>query len=576
MNGSGGTASHAAGGQAARQSALPPAQAPPLPAEPGQHSAARRAPLVLADVLRLPVLAAGVPEVVSGQGQLSRPVRWVHITELLDPASFLKGGELVLTTGMPLPEDPSVVRRYVDELADVGAAGLVIELVRRYHRPPSELVRACQARDFPLVLLSKTVNFVEVTQIIHSLIIGSRIESLRRAQDVHDTFTALTLRGAEPDEVVGMAAELSGHPVVLENLVHQAVICGALGQGAEGVLTGWERRSRATASPDRTELSGPENWLVTAVEYRGERWGRLLMLPDAAGAPAVGPEHAMVLERTATALTIARLTHHIRWERRAQRTLLLDLVEQRCRSTGEARARAEALGMPVLGRRLIVVLITPGPGAGETTELEDRLTDELGAAGAAVLIGAVPGDHIGVLLAFHPSTPWRPLVERLSRSVRESRPEAVVSVGSEVADLSQTARSFQEAARVADAAVPGTPDKPFHELCDIGLRQLLYALRGDVRLQEYVERQLGRLVDYDERHGTDLLAILHAYLDAAGNKTVAAKRANLSRQAFYQRLHAIERLLGCDLESGEQRTQLHVALTAFSVLRLSRGPAAPS
>ncbi|MEU5732708.1 PucR family transcriptional regulator ligand-binding domain-containing protein [Streptomyces antimycoticus] len=559
MNGSGGTAYDAAEGPPSR-----PAGPPRVPV---------RSPLSLADVLRLPVLAAGVPEVVSGHGQLSRPVRWVHVTELLDPASFLKGGELVLTTGMPLPEDPALVRRYVDELADIGAAGLVIELVRRYHRPPSELVRACLARDFPLVLLSRTVNFVEVTQVLHSLIVGSQVESLRRAQDVHDTFTALTLRGAGPEEVVDMAAEMSGHPVVLENLVHQAVICGSPGRGVEGALTGWERRSRATPSPDRTGLSGPEDWLVTAVEYRGERWGRLLMLPDGSGHSAVGPEDAMVLERTATALTIARLTHHTRWERRAQRTLLLDLVEQRCRSMGEARARAEALGVPVAGRRLMVVLVSPGPGAGETTELEDRLTDELGAAGAAVLVGAVPGDHIGVLLALPAATPWRPLVERLSRSVRESRPDAVISVGSEVSELAQTARSFQQAARVADAAVPGTPDKAFHELSDIGLRQLLYALRGDVRLQEFVERQLGRLVDYDERHGTDLLPVLHTFLDAAGNKTVAAKRANLSRQAFYQRLHSIERVLGCDLESGEQRTQLHVALTAFRLLRLSRGPA---
>jgi purine catabolism regulator len=34
----------------------------------------------------------------------------------------------------------------------------------------------------------------------------------------------------------------------------------------------------------------------------------------------------------------------------------------------------------------------------------------------------------------------------------------------------------------------------------------------------------------------------------------------MSRQAYYQRLHTIERLLGCDLESGLQRTSLHVAV----------------
>ncbi|MCF2434253.1 PucR family transcriptional regulator ligand-binding domain-containing protein [Streptomyces thinghirensis] len=147
-------------------------------------------PLTVADVLALPVLAGGDPRVVTGRDHTDRPVRWVHITELTDPASFLKGGELVLTTGMPLPDDPAGVRRYVDELADVGAAALVIELVRRYHRPPDALVQACRSRGLPLVTLAKDVNFLEVTQVVHTLILGSQADAMRRTQRVHEAFTA--------------------------------------------------------------------------------------------------------------------------------------------------------------------------------------------------------------------------------------------------------------------------------------------------------------------------------------------------------------------------------------------------
>lgn len=200
--------------------------------------------LTVADVLALPVLVAGLPHVVTGESELDRPVRWVHITELTDPASFLKGGELVLTTGVPLPDDAAQVRRYVDELADVGASALVIELVRRFHSPPDALVRACRRRRLPLVTLSKDVNFVDVTQAVHTLILGNQADALRRTQQVHDAFTALTLRGANPEEVVRTAADMTGHTVVLENLTHQAVICEG-GNVAEA-LTGWERRSRST------------------------------------------------------------------------------------------------------------------------------------------------------------------------------------------------------------------------------------------------------------------------------------------------------------------------------------------
>ncbi|MEX0743382.1 MAG: PucR family transcriptional regulator ligand-binding domain-containing protein, partial [Actinomycetota bacterium] len=36
---------------------------------------------------------------VAGEESANRPIRWVHISELEDPTPWLKGGELLLTTG---------------------------------------------------------------------------------------------------------------------------------------------------------------------------------------------------------------------------------------------------------------------------------------------------------------------------------------------------------------------------------------------------------------------------------------------------------------------------------------------
>ncbi|MFI7016660.1 PucR family transcriptional regulator [Streptomyces sp. NPDC050164] len=529
---------------------------------------AGRAPTV-ADVLALPVLAAGQPQVVTGLAQLDRPVRWVHITELTDPASFLKGGELVLTTGMPLPEDTAGVRRYVDELTEVGAAALVIELVRRYHRPPDALVQACRARGLPLVTLARDVNFLEVTQVVHALILGNQADAMRRTQRIHEAFTALTLRGAGPQDVVRAAAEMSGRTVVLENLVHQALICEPSGSTVREALTGWEQRSRATEPGDHTEVGGPEGWLTAPVSYQGERWGRLAMLRAPDDGPDFGPEHVTVLERTAMALTVARLIHATPWEHTAHRSALRELAEQRHHSPADARARCAALGLPTEDSRFLALLVDLGPGAAGA-EPESRLHRELRSAGVPALAGELSPGRLGVLLALRAAQPWRPVAERLSRTALGLYPEALVSAGSEVADLADAARSFREAARVIEATPPGQPlpaDRSFHELPDIDLRRLLYALREDTRIQDYTERRLGRLIDHDTRHGSDLLTTLGHYLDAAGNKTTAARRGGLSRETMYQRLRTIERLLDTDLESGERRTELHVALTALRVLR---------
>lgn len=536
------------------------------PADDRAAVPAGRAPTV-ADVLALPVLAAGQPHVVAGPARLDRPVRWVHITELTDPASFLKGGELVLTTGMPLPDDAAGVRRYVDELTEVGAAALVIELVRRYHRPPDALVRACRARDLPLVTLARDVNFLEVTQVVHALILGHQADAMRRTQRIHEAFTALTLRGAGAEDVVRAAAEMSGRTVVLENLVHQALICEPSGSTIEEALAGWERRSRAAGPADRTGAGGREGWLVAPVSYRGERWGRLAMLPG--GGSDFAPEHLTVLERTAMALTVARLIHSTPWEHTAHRTALRELVEQRHHSPADARARCAALGLPTRGVVFLAVLVDPGPGEAGG-DPEPGLRRELRSAGIPALVGELSPGRLGILLALRPEQPWRAVAERLGRTALGLSPGAIVSVGSRAADLAGTARSFREAARVSEATPPGQPlpaGRSFHEPPDVDLRRLLYALREDTRIQDYTERRLGRLIDHDARHGTGLLTTLGHYLDAAGNKTTAARRGGLSRETLYQRLRTIERLLGQDLESGERRTELHVALTALRVLR---------
>lgn len=110
---------------------------------------ARTRSLSVREVLELPVLAEGLPRVLAGASRLDRAVRWVHVTELLNPADFLEGGELLLTTGMPYPEDASRLSGYVDQLADVGAAGLVVELGYRYRRVPrnsSPLARPASCR----------------------------------------------------------------------------------------------------------------------------------------------------------------------------------------------------------------------------------------------------------------------------------------------------------------------------------------------------------------------------------------------------------------------------------------------
>src|SRR5205085_5002312 len=92
------------------------------PAPGARRGGETDAPLIVLSVRDL-LRDLDVGVLVGSDESLAVPVRWVHITELIDPTPWLSGGELLLTTGLQLG-DPEVQRQFVQRLADHQLAGL--------------------------------------------------------------------------------------------------------------------------------------------------------------------------------------------------------------------------------------------------------------------------------------------------------------------------------------------------------------------------------------------------------------------------------------------------------------------
>jgi PucR family transcriptional regulator, purine catabolism regulatory protein len=547
----------------------------------------------VAEVLALDPLRRGAPRVVAAADGLDAPVRWVHVIELAEAAHLLRGGELVLSTGIALPDDPSGLTRYVADLASVGVSALAVELGSRYARSlPAALVSAASRHRLPLIVLERETQFVEVTEAVHARIIDAQLEELRASERLHQVFTDLAVSGAPAGEVVRQAAALSGRPVILENLAHQVLACEAAGQDTARLLAGFAAQSRAVAPPGRTGYDPASGWLVTVVGARGEDWGRLIM----ARGSAPEPRDVALVERAATTLALGRLLEHQResLERQAHRTILGAFLGHGYADTADAEARARALGVPVAGRRLLPVvvrLVSPagagGPGGADAPggaggsggaaglEAQARALQVADAAAAAcraarvpALVGSLDDTRVGALLALPPRADPDAVLGRLADRLRRRLGEDdVIGAGSVVDSVPEVQRSFLEAEQVAEVAARNGGGLAFYRLPDLRLRGLLHLLRDDPRVQAFAERELGPLLRRDDAAGRQMLAALTAYLEAGGNKAEAAKRAHLARPTLYERLRRIEEVLGVSLDSAQSRTSLHVAVLAQAAAR---------
>ncbi|MBG6106137.1 purine catabolism regulator [Micromonospora vinacea] len=615
------------------------------------------------EVLALDPVRHGAPRVVAGDDGLDRPVRWVHVAEVPDIATLLGGGELVLTTGIGLPGDDTGLRAFIGDLADVGVSGLVVELGRRYvSGVPRVMAAAAERRGLPLVELRRATPFVRITEAVHALIVDAQLTELRATEEIHQRFNDLSVEGADAAEVIRQAAELSGCPVVLENLSRQVLGYDPAGESAELLLDGWEQHSRRIRPAGRTAYDPDSGWLVTTVGARGQDWGRLLLRWPASGdvpsaqavEPSVGPPTRLtiLIERAASTLALGRLIRRDAegLERQIHRTLLTALLDH-SRPVDEVGLRAKALGVVLDRRHLVGVMVRHraddpagevGPEAGQARlrDLSEAVGQALREAKLTALTSAVDDNSVGALLALSdPAAEDRALsafasalrrvrldagagrpapgVEpaRATSGVDVSRPASdvsraavgadpvrtgfgvdpprvglgvetaragvgvdpsrgagpgavIVAAGSGVSTLREARRSLVEARQIAEAARRDRRDLPVFRLPHVGLAGLLHLLRDEPRLQTFVERELGALLEYDARHPRErLLDTLRAYLEQGRNKSAGAAAAHLSRPAFYERLARIARILDVDLDSVEASLSLHVALLALEAVR---------
>lgn len=515
--------------------------------------------VTVADVVAMPVVRAAGPEVVAGAGGLDREVRWVHAAELADIASLLRGGDLLLSTGIALPETAPELAAFASSLDASGVAGLMIELGRRWSRIPSALADECARLGLPLVALTREVRFAAIAQAVGERVVDEQVEELRQAHRVHDTFTELSIAEAGPEEVLEAVQRLSGVAVVLESEQHQVVDYRTGPEDTGSFLADWTRRSRLVDLKARTEWNSEAGWLVTRVGRPERGWGRLIVRSSSAPSQRL----VAIVERAAAALSMHRLHARDRDSlvRRVHHEVVTGLVADP--TDPEIHQRCEVAGVPLEGRQLLGLCVrlsgdhSARPGA--VDEVVSSVVRASRGVQAPALVCVVDTDVRVLLSLADTADPDRVADDLCARVALRHR--ILVGAGRTVTRVADVDRTLRESRQVADAA-RGDASRVVHRLEDVHLRGLLALLADDDRLQLFATRELSALRQHDLARGTALVDAVRALVRHPKGKAAAAESLHVSRPAFYDRLLAASRVLGADLDDPDIRVSLHVALLA--------------
>ncbi|MFI6350030.1 PucR family transcriptional regulator [Streptomyces sp. NPDC050560] len=136
---------------------------------------------------------------------------------------------------------------------------------------------------------------------------------------------------------------------------------------------------------------------------------------------------------------------------------------------------------------------------------------------------------------------------------RRDAGHVAAGIGAARAGLAGLGDTWREAVAAARAALAEDRFWPVARWAEIGPYRLLTALPGTLEDDEAVRGLL------EPAHG-DLARTAEVYLDCAGQAGRSAAALGIHRQTLYYRLSRVEQLTGLDLNEGEDRLLLHMAL----------------
>lgn len=124
--------------------------------------------IILEEIYEVALHRYNMKLVAGGRG-LRNLVDWVHTVEEMDYVSFLKGRELIVTTGTREKDEETLVR-FVKSLHETGASGLVINIGKYITRVPRGVIAYSEEAGFPVFTLPWEVHLVDFNRDLCNLI----------------------------------------------------------------------------------------------------------------------------------------------------------------------------------------------------------------------------------------------------------------------------------------------------------------------------------------------------------------------------------------------------------------------
>lgn len=539
--------------------------------------------VTVGELLQMPVLKEA--HVLVGAEGLNRQVKYIDVIEVPDIVDWAKPGTVYLTTAYPFVGNPGLFAKTVQGFAEHDVSALMLKLGCFIEEIPPSVYQIANAQKLPIIILPTDMAYSPIITAVGQKLYEtdedqSGYKDYQFQQKLHQLLTA----GENAEALAELLAQQLGGEVFVENAV------GQLAYSA-----GWERTVNIYHS--RKWLDQEASYFREMAYYQ-DHYYTVLLMPAYLGeelqgniivifkAPVLVDEQLYgPLKRVASAIALELSREKAVYERRIrlEQALLENIIDNYAALDENAASQQMiALGWDYTAVQMIVVVhMERRDGAGDRQKFEQqvqkvsyRLADWLKrqtfhgifcrkSEKLICLCSMQTSDEL-------PGEALAAAFDNLLAELERDFAELLISVGlsrpaARLGELGSAYSDAQKAVRMGRRAYGGGNVYDYRKM---GVYRLLFTHNDIDSLREFYEDYLAPLVQYDQKHGSDLVHTIEAYYQNNGNTLATAEQLYIHRNTLNYRLKRASETLGFNVDDVERKLCVSLALQIKTFLNL--------
>lgn len=545
------------------------------------------------DLLELDVFKDA--EYIGDKFGLNHKVTGITVIDSPDISSWIKGGEVILTSFYPVKGmGEEELRVWMSDLASKKVSALIVKLRRAISEIPNAILEVCEKNSIPIIKIPKDIPFIEITYPVMGQLFNREAEKLKYFKAIHSRFTELSLQNVSSDIIIETLDELIGNPVTIYNESFQKI-------------SGTNSDVELFYEIDKTEEI-EENYDTKFLFYRRtvifpklyERECEQILVPIRtinqtqinlvvhAVNKDIHEYDYIAIENAATALSL-ELVKQIaisEVEKKFKNDLIDDLVSGKIKSPDSIYDRATITKFDTDGKYAAVIFnlkpLEEQRLPNKNIDRHQRLQKHYELLENTIdfyLTDAIIRDRVDEILVL-----WKVSskidnekieINKIKQTVKHIRDKfqasikeyaVQVGIGNIAREITDLSKSYNEARDTLTIGQSSNRKDFTISFNDLGIYRLLYKFDDVNQLKDFIPASLQKLLEYRKSNKDALLETLNVFLQCQQNIARSAQLLFVHYKTVTYRLERIKEITGMDLEDPEEMLSVQVGLRIIEVI----------